>query len=87
MLDFETDMRPGPGIAVLSKDELQLALNAVGGAEAPSRCPTEGSLKPAAGTNSARSEGHREAVGSLSNSGASIRNDLVEAWAATVPRG
>ena len=31
MLDFQVDMHPGPGFAMLSKDELRLALNAVGG--------------------------------------------------------
>jgi predicted enzyme related to lactoylglutathione lyase len=79
MFDFQVDMHPGPGFAMLSKDELRLALNAVGGPGGASQPMPDGRIPQPGGWNRIQLEVDdiSEAVERLRKAGASFRNDVV----------
>ncbi len=79
-LDFQVDMHPGPGFAMLSKDALRLALNAVGGPGGAAQPMPDGRVPRPGGWNRIQLEVQDigEAVESLRKTGASFRNDIVE---------
>lgn len=80
LLDFKVEMHPAPGFAMLSRDELQLALNAVGGPGGASRPTPDGRVPGPGGWNRFQLKVHDIAtlVKQLRAQGASFRNDIVD---------
>jgi catechol 2,3-dioxygenase-like lactoylglutathione lyase family enzyme len=80
LLGFEVLMHPAPGFAMLSRDELRLAVNAVGGPGGASRPMPDGRVPEPGGWNRIQLEVRDIAseVEQLRAKGASFRNDVVE---------
>jgi catechol 2,3-dioxygenase-like lactoylglutathione lyase family enzyme len=77
-LGFSIEMRPGPGFAMLARDDLQLLLNQPGAGGAGQPMP-DGRLPQPGGWNRIRIEvpNLEREVESLREAGASFRNDIV----------
>jgi catechol 2,3-dioxygenase-like lactoylglutathione lyase family enzyme len=80
LLGFEVKMHPAPGFAMLSRGELLLALNAVGGPGGASRPMPDGRVPEPGGWNRIQLPVQDIAaeVDQLRAKGASFRNDIVE---------
>jgi catechol 2,3-dioxygenase-like lactoylglutathione lyase family enzyme len=79
-LDFEVEMHPAPGFAMLSREDLRLALNAVGGPGGASQPMPDGRIPEPGGWNrvQVQVDDLALAVQQLRGRGASFRNDIVE---------
>ncbi len=80
VLGFQVDMHAGPGFAMLSKDEVRLALNAVGSQGGAAQPMPDGRVPQPGGWNRIQLEVQdiAAAVERLRKAGASFRNDIVE---------
>jgi catechol 2,3-dioxygenase-like lactoylglutathione lyase family enzyme len=78
-LGFSVDMHPGPGFASLSRDDLTLMINAVGGPGGASQAMPDGRVPEPGGWSRIMLEvGDLEAeVERLRAAGASFRNEIV----------
>lgn len=78
-LDFNVDMHPGPGFAMLSRGDLRLALNAVGGAGGASQPMPDGRTPQPGGWNRIQLpvDDLEAAVKRMRAAGAEFRNDIV----------
>jgi catechol 2,3-dioxygenase-like lactoylglutathione lyase family enzyme len=78
-LGFEEVMHPGQGFAMVARDDLRLALNAVGGPGGASQAMPDGSLPQPGGWNRIQIEVEQieVAVAALRTLGAQFRNDIV----------
>jgi catechol 2,3-dioxygenase-like lactoylglutathione lyase family enzyme len=79
-LDFEVEMHPAPGFAMLSREDLLLALNAVGGPGGASQPMPDGRVPGPGGWNrvQVRVGDLESVVQELRTRGASFRNDIVD---------
>jgi len=79
-LGFGVDMHPGPGFAALSRGDLRLLLNAVGGPGGASQAMPDGRRPEPGGWNRIQFEVDDldAAVEALRGAGASFRGDIVE---------
>jgi catechol 2,3-dioxygenase-like lactoylglutathione lyase family enzyme len=79
LLGFTVTMHPGPGFAMLARDDLRLALNAVGGAGGASQAMPDGRTPEPGGWNRIQLpvDDIEATVGRLHAAGASFRNDIV----------
>ena len=78
-LGFEVEMQPGPGFALLSRGELRLLLNAVGGPGGASQAMPDGREPEAGGWNRFQIEVDDldDLVEALRAGGARFRNEIV----------
>ena len=79
-LDFEVEMHPAPGFAMLSREDLRLALNAVGGPGGASQPMPDGRIPEPGGWNriQVQVEDLASVVQQLRARDASFRNDIVD---------
>ena len=77
-LDFQVDMHPAPGFALISRGDLQLFLNRPGAGGAGQAMP-DGQLPAPGGWNRIQIEVEdlEATVEKLKNAGAAFRNDIV----------
>lgn len=78
-LGFETRMRPGPGFALLQRDDLRLLVNSPGGGGGAGRSMPDGSRPAPGGWNRFQIEvdDMESTVARLRRDGAEFRGDLV----------
>ena len=78
-LDFEVAMRPGPGFAMLRRDELRLLLNSPGGGGGAGESLSDGSRPAPGGWNRIQLEVNDldDVVTRLAESGVPMRADVV----------
>jgi catechol 2,3-dioxygenase-like lactoylglutathione lyase family enzyme len=78
-LGFREVMHPGPGFAMLAKNDLRLALNSVGGPGGASQAMPDGRVPQPGGWNRIQLEVEdiEEVAQSLRTSGVHFRNDIV----------
>jgi catechol 2,3-dioxygenase-like lactoylglutathione lyase family enzyme len=78
-LGFQELMHPGPGFAMVARDDLRLALNAVGGPGGASQAMPDGRMPQPGGWNRIQIQVSdiEDAVAALRSSGTSFRNDIV----------
>lgn len=80
LLGFTVEMHPAPGFAMLARDELRLALNAVRGQGGASQPMPDGRVPEPGGWN--RVQLHVDdlatTVAQLRDRGATFRNDIIE---------
>ena len=78
-LDFDTQMHPGPGFAMLSRGDLRLLLNTPGGGGGAGQAMPDGSLPHPGGWNRIQLEvGDLEStVDRLREAGVHFRNEIV----------
>jgi predicted enzyme related to lactoylglutathione lyase len=77
-LNFTVEMHLGPGFAMLARDDLRLAINAVGGAGGASKAKTDASRRPEEGIAFSSPVRDIEAVVErLRAAYVSFRNDIV----------
>jgi catechol 2,3-dioxygenase-like lactoylglutathione lyase family enzyme len=79
-LDFEVEMHPAPGFAMLSREDLRLALNSVGGPGGASQPMPDGRIPEPGGWNriQVQVEDLARVVQQLRARDASFRNDIVD---------
>jgi predicted enzyme related to lactoylglutathione lyase len=80
LLDFEVEMHPGPGFAIVSRGDVRLAFNAVGGPGGASQPMPDGRVPEPGGWNRVQLqvEDIATTVEQLRARGASFRNDIVD---------
>lgn len=78
-LDFEARMRPGPGFALLQRDDVRLLLNTPGGGGGAGQSMPDGSRPAPGGWNRFQIEVDdlESTVASLRRAGAVFRGDLI----------
>lgn len=78
-LHFEVAMRPGPGFAMLRRDELRLLLNSPGGGGGAGQSLSDGSRPAPGGWNRIQLEVNDldDAVSRLAESGVQLRADVI----------
>ena len=79
-LGFEVEMHPAPGFAMLSREDLRLALNSVGGPGGASQPIPDGRIPEPGGWNRMQIpvEDLSRTVQQLRAGGAPFRNDIVD---------
>jgi predicted enzyme related to lactoylglutathione lyase len=77
-LDFQEDMHPAPGFAMLSRDDLRLVLSAPGGGPGGGQAMPDGTLPQPGGWNRFQLEVDdiEAAVARLTEHGAQFRNEI-----------
>ncbi|KUI15509.1 glyoxalase [Mycobacterium lehmannii] len=78
-LRFDVDFRPGPGFAMLHRDELRLLLNSPGGGGGAGEALSDGSRPAPGGWNRIQLEVNDldDTVSRLSDAGVSLRADVI----------
>ncbi|MFV9636061.1 VOC family protein [Mycobacterium neumannii] len=78
-LRFDVDFRPGPGFAMLHRDELRLLLNAPGGGGGAGDTLSDGSRPAPGGWNRIQLEVNDldDTVSRLTDAGVSLRGDVI----------
>lgn len=78
-LQFEVAMRPGPGFAMLRRDDLRLLLNAPGGGGGAGQTLSDGSRPVPGGWNRFQLEVDDldDAVSKLADAGVALRADVI----------
>ncbi len=78
-LHFEVAMRPGPGFAMLRRDELRLLLNSPGGGGGAGQSLSDGSRPTPGGWNRIQLEVNDldDAVSRLAEAGVPLRTDVI----------
>jgi predicted enzyme related to lactoylglutathione lyase len=80
ILGFAVEMHPGPGFAIISRGDVRLAMNAVGGPGGASQPMPDGRVPEPGGWNRVQLqvEDLDASVEQLRRRGASFRNDIVD---------
>jgi catechol 2,3-dioxygenase-like lactoylglutathione lyase family enzyme len=78
-LGFQVEMHPGPGFAMLTRDDLRLLLNSPGGGGGAAQPMPDGRLPEPGGWNRIQLDVHDldSTVDALRAAGASFRNEIV----------
>lgn len=78
-LRFDVDFRPGPGFAMLHRDELRLLLNSPGGGGGAGETLSDGSRPAPGGWNRIQLEVNDldDTVSRLTDAGVSLRGDVI----------